>query len=186
MTEPVVPSALTSAGWITDQYGSSMKLVLRSWFWNTMLVAVLLVMASITTAVAVSGIGTGSLITTAIFGVAAVPVWYYTVRAAMLGVTVRSDGIAARGLGRTTVIPWEQMERVEVVGLINGAATLGGAITPVVYWKRPEDTETRRTDLSMLGGYVLGPRRPTRMERNGAVLQEQLSRWRERKHLKPV
>jgi hypothetical protein len=188
----VVPAVLGEAGfrhrrpaigWNESQpIYKGRELVLRSWFWNMMLAAVMLAMASIATGeVVVSGVGSGNVIAAAIFGVLAVMCWIGMFRALMLGVKIRPDSIVARGLGRTTVIRFEEMDRVETDGLISGAATLGGAITPVVYWRRPEDSEIRRTDLSMLGGYVLGPRRPTRMERNTATIQEHLSRWREQK-----
>lgn len=145
----------------------------------------MVMMASIGTGEAVSGVKSGSMITAAIFGVVAVILWFYTVRGVMLGVKIRSDGIVARGLGRTTLIPWEEMDRIEVEGLIDGAASLGGAITPVVYRQGPQDSEPRRIELNMLGGYVFWPRRPTRMERNANTLQESLSRWREQKNREP-
>ncbi|MEV0898510.1 hypothetical protein [Actinoplanes sp. NPDC049802] len=153
--------------------------VLRSWFWNMLLVAAMAVMGFISTSVAVSGIDSGSHITVVIFGGMAIAFWAAVVRGAMLGVIFHPDRIVARGLGRTTVIRWEQMERVEADGLVGGAAAFGRAITPVVYWKRPGDSDIRRTELSMLGGYVFGFRRPTRMERNATEINEQLTRWRE-------
>jgi len=158
-----------------------MNLVLRAHFWNTLLAALMVMFASLCTAVAVSGVDSGSTATVLIFAVMAILFWVGAARAVVLGVKIRSDSIVARGLGRTTVIRFEEMDRVEVDGLINGAASLGGAITPVVYWRRPEDSEIRRTELNMLGGYVLGSRRPTRMERNAVKIQEHLSLWREQK-----
>ncbi len=70
------------------------------------------------------------------------------------------------------------MERIEAAGIVDGASSLLGAITPVVVWKRSGDAELREMALNMLGGYVLFRRRPTRMERQAVVLQERLEQWR--------
>jgi hypothetical protein len=88
------------------------------------------------------------------------------------------DGIVMRGFGRTTTIPWAEVEEITHDGPVPGMAGLAGATAPVVVRRRP-DGATERTELAALGGYGVSLIRPTPAERAIVALTAHLERWRQ-------
>jgi hypothetical protein len=155
----------------------------RSWFWNIVLATCLFLMAAVIIQIVVDRVQAGGAAIGVGVGFGLVAAWLLTgaVRALMLGVFTRPEGMVVRGLGRTTKIRWDEVQSVGNAPLTSGAASLGNATAPAVIWERVGDRKPRRTELSVLGGYGIIGKGPTLAERATADLNARLSQWRDEK-----
>jgi hypothetical protein len=144
----------------------------RSWFWNIVLMIIMIVMAGIVTMVAFTQNNLAVAIGFGIFGAVC---WVGVIRAPLIGVTATPRGIISRGFTSTTTIPWEEVEGITAGTPVSGmAATLGAAGVTVV--RRRPDGEVTNISLDGLGSY--GLIRPTPADRAGAGLNAQWANWR--------
>ncbi|WP_158603554.1 PH domain-containing protein [Micromonospora radicis] len=73
-------------------------------------------------------------------------------RSLTLGVTAREDGILVRELLRTTLIPWAEVETIELEDQSTGLAGLLDAEAPTVTVRMP-DGNMNEIELNVLGTY---------------------------------
>jgi hypothetical protein len=147
----------------------------RSWFWNIVLMLLMLLMAALMTQVAVKyARRPGAWPVSLGFGILATILWIATIRALLLGVFARQDAVVVRGFTRTTTIPWAEI--AEITGSpTSGAAGAFGAETVALIRVRP-GKEPETITLDVLGGYgIIRRRNLANIARSD--LQEHLRRW---------
>jgi hypothetical protein len=130
-----------------------MKSSWRSWFWNSVLFLVLLVMFAIFVSVVASQLGRHLYVVAAVFAVPTVWLAFGAARAFLIGVYANEHGIVVRGPYLTTVIAWSDV--VEIQGaqeMTSGPAGLAGASAPAVV-RRRSGKRDQRIELSALGTY---------------------------------
>lgn len=149
-----------------------MRQTWRSWFWNTVLTLVMIVMGGLAAQIAVTAAREGGWIKVAIFGpMAAICLWGL-VRALLMSVSATPGGIVVRGFTQRTVIPWDEV--VEITEPVKAPLVLSA---PVVV-RRREDGELQYVILSEVGGYGLSLRRVTPADRAHEGLEKALAEHR--------
>jgi hypothetical protein len=146
----------------------------RSWFWNVVLMFILLVMGGLTFPVAFQPMAVGWKI---LFLVMSLVALAGSMRALFLGVFAGPQGITMRGLTHTTKIPWAEVEEITTDVMATSAAGMAGAVSPVVIRRRPGG-DAKRVELNVLGGYGVYRKRPTLGERAVSGLTAHLQRFR--------
>jgi hypothetical protein len=111
------------------------------------------------------------------FGIMAAWLWIAFIRAFMLGVYLRSNGVVVRNFGRTAEIGWGQIDSIGVDRQNSGAAGIANSKAPVIVWRRSPDAAPQTTELSALGGYGLRAG-PTLAQRAAAELYDHWKEWK--------
>lgn len=151
----------------------------RSWFWNSILLAVMALFTGILAAVAVDEAGRRDWLVALGFGVAALWTGAAMARSFFVGVYARPGGVVVRGLWLTKTIPWSEITEITAGRPTSGAAGTLGATTAVMMRRRPGTAEPRAVVLNVVGGYGLSRARPTPADRAIAGLTAHLQNWRD-------
>ena len=122
----------------------------RSWFWNLVLAALMLVFAGIFAGMAV----TDSLLPTKIISSIGFVLFFVAcIRSLLMSVSARDDGIVIRRLTNTIRIPWREVESITDGPLGGSAAGLVGAAAPTIRRRSTADRATSDIELNVLGSY---------------------------------
>lgn len=157
--------------------GADLKRTWRSWFWNSMLVLGLSIMAGLCLAVAASESDKDHALVAGGFGLASLILAIGIVRSARIGVTARESGIVVRGLTKSTFIPWSEVAEIkppdEPVPLTVTA--------PTIVRRRPGKSD-ETIMLSEIGGYGVFRRKDRKADQAYSGLVEAWGTWRGANH----